>query len=124
MNNKRLGTAFEREVVNLLSQKGYWVHFITPDASGSQPFDIIAVKENSPIAIDCKTSSVKWFNISRLEENQKTAFELWIKKGNSYAMIFVKYTDKIYCVPYWVLKILKKINLENREDFIYANSCE
>ena len=39
MNNKKLGTEFEREAVTLLSQKGYWVHFITPDSRGSQPFD-------------------------------------------------------------------------------------
>lgn len=124
MNNKRLGTVFEREVVTLLSQKGYWVHFIIPDARGNQPFDIIASKGDVPLVADCKTSSTKWFYISRLEENQKMAFELWLKKKNSYAFVFVKYEKKIYRIPYFTLKTLKKIDLENGENFFYANSCE
>lgn len=121
MNNKRLGTEFEGEVVKLLSQQGYWVHFITPDASGSQPFDIIASKNDMPIVIDCKTSVAKWFNISRLEENQKMAFELWLKKGNKYAFVVIKYNDKIYCIPYRMLQGLKRMNLE---DFGNFELCE
>ena len=118
MNNKRLGTEFEREVVELLSQQRYWVHFITPDARGSQPFDIIASKYDIPIVGDCKTSSVKWFNISRLEENQIMAFEKWFETGNKYAYIFVKYNNKIYELPYKLLKSLGKVNLEEFDSFV------
>ena len=121
MNNKKLGTEFEREVVKLLSQKGYWVHFITPDASGKQPFDIIASKDNSPIVGDCKTNATKWFNISRLEDNQITALDLWLRTGNSRAFVFIKYNDKIYCIPYRMLQGLKRINLE---DFGNFELCE
>lgn len=102
----------------LLSQKGYWVHFITPDASGSQPFDIIASKDNIPIVGDCKTNSTKYFNISRLEENQVMAFELWFRTGNNYAFVFIKYNEKIYQIPYRMLKGLKRINLEECENFV------
>lgn len=118
MNNKKLGTEFEREVVTLLSQTGYWAHFITPDAKGSQPFDIIASKNDFPIVADCKTSSIKWFNISRLEENQIMAFDLWFRTGNKYAFIFIKYNEKIYEIPYRMLKNLGKINLEECENFV------
>lgn len=124
MNNKRLGTAFEREVVNLLSQNGYWVHFITPDASGSQPFDIIASMSDYPLVADCKTSATKWFSISRLEENQKMAFDLWLKKGNNRALIFVKYKTKIYAIPYIFLESKKRINLLDEDRWFYAYSCE
>ena len=118
MNNKKLGTEFEREVVMLLSKQGYWVHFITPDASGKQPFDIIASKGDFPIVADCKTSATKWFNISRLEDNQIMAFDLWLKTGNKSAFIFIKYNDKIYQIPYRMLKGLVKINLEESENFV------
>lgn len=121
MNNKKLGTEFEGEAVTLLSRMGYWVHFITPDASGKQPFDIIASKDNFPIAVDCKTSANKWFNISRLEDNQITAFELWLDRGNEHAFVLIKYNDKIYCIPYRMLKGLKRINLE---DFGNFELCE
>ncbi len=118
MTNKKLGTEFERELVDILSQQGYWVHFITPSSSGSQPFDVIASKDNIPIVADCKTSSTKYFNISRLEDNQIMAFELWLNKGNKYAFIFIKYNDRIYRIPYRMLAGLKKLNLEDLDNFI------
>lgn len=118
MNNKRLGIEFEREAVTLLSQKGYWVHFITPDSRGSQPFDIIASKDDKPLVADCKTSDKKWFSFSRLEENQIMAFELWLKRGNTKAFIFIKYNEKIYQIPYRMIAGLRKINLEECENFV------
>lgn len=118
MNNKKLGTEFEREVVTLLSQEGYWVHFITPDARGSQPFDIIASKDNIPIVGDCKTSKSKWFAVTRFEENQLMAFEQWFEKGNKYAFVFIKYNEKVYQIPFRMIAGLKKINLEECENFV------
>lgn len=117
MNNKRLGTAFEREAVKRLSSKGYWVHFITPDNSGKQPFDIIASKDDKPFVADCKTSATKYFNFSRLEENQVMAFDLWLARGNNGAFVLIKYADGIYKIPYRMLKGLKKINLEDYVGF-------
>lgn len=110
MNNKALGTAFERELCQLLQDMGMWVHFIEPNRAGQQPFDIIAVSNNIPIAIDCKTSARAVFPYSRLEDNQKFAFEKWLECGNEYAVIAVKYTDKvrledkIYFIDYEWLK--------------------
>lgn len=104
MNNKRLGMKFEQDVCKLLNEKGWWVHFISPDASGAQPFDIIAVKDGLALAIDCKTSSRKTFPISRLEDNQIFAFEKWIACGNEMPQVWVLYENEIYAVPYNELK--------------------
>lgn len=111
MNNKRLGTAFEKEVVNLLAKQDWWVHFISPDVTGAQPFDIIAVKGNDALAIDCKTSSRKHFRISRLEDNQVFAFEKWLQCGNTMPLIFVKFGGEIAIVPYAILKKRKVVDL-------------
>lgn len=111
-NNKKLGTAFEVEAVSRLAKLGYWAHFITPDTRGAQPFDIIAVKQGKALAIDCKTSAVKRFNISRLEDNQVLAFEKWIRCGNPMPIILVKYKGFIMCIEYSVLKAEKSIDLE------------
>ena len=100
MNNKKLGTAFEGELCQLLKKAGFWVHFITPNASGAQPFDIIAVKKGKAYAIDCKTSAKPTFSRSRLELNQIMAFALWQAKGNIEPIIAVKYQNTIYFVPY------------------------
>ena len=60
MNNKKIGSDFEKEVCKMLQDMGYWVHFITPDMRGAQPFDIIAAKNNRPYAIDCKVSKLQF----------------------------------------------------------------
>ena len=100
MNNKRLGTAFEREFCEMLAARGFWVHFMSPSASGAQPCDIIACKDNTPYLFDCKTCEDDTFRISRLEDNQKFAFERFLKKGNKMAFIAVKHKEKIYLIPY------------------------
>lgn len=112
MNNKELGTAFEKEVVELLAQKGYWVHFITPDSRGAQPFDVIAVKDGKALAIDCKTCVSNTFSISRLEENQICAFEKWMACGNEEPFVYVKHNDKIHIIGYLTLKMKGKMKLE------------
>ena len=100
MNNKRLGTGFEREVCEQLRKDGFWVHFITPDMRGAQPFDIIAVRYGVAFAIDCKTSKDHIFRFDRLEDNQVMAFERWVDCGNGNTCRFVKYNDDIKIVPY------------------------
>lgn len=100
MNNKQLGTAFEREMCEILANNGWWAHFIVPDERGAQPFDIIAAKNGRTIAADCKTCDAKTFGISRLEDNQVTSFELWKMRGNSEPLVFVKHDDVIYVIRY------------------------
>ena len=112
MNNKKLGTDFENLMVEKLADNGYWVHFISPDNSGAQPFDIIAVKNGIPIAGDCKTSKDHIFRISRLEENQKTAFEKWLACGNPEPLIFVEYKSGIKIINYTDLKREGKVDLD------------
>lgn len=101
----------------LLANKGYWVHFITPDNRGAQPFDIIAVKEGKAIALDCKTLAGrnKSFSFSRLEDNQVFAFEKWLACGNSMPMIAIKWREEIYVVDYLTLKGKKTIKMEEVE---------
>lgn len=111
MNNKQIGTAFERELCDALAKDGYWVHFITPDARGAQPFDVIAVKDGIGYAIDCKTCVQPIFTIDRLEDNQIMAFEKWKKCGNTDPMIAVKHDGKIYMLAYSDLKKERRIRL-------------
>lgn len=111
MNNKRLGTAFEREFCELMAARGWWVHFIAPAANGGQPFDVIAVKAGRAMAIDCKTSVKRMFSINRLEENQKMAFEKWKACGNEEPLVAVKYKGNIYLIPYSHLK-MEVVDLE------------
>lgn len=112
MNNKKIGNEFEKEFCDLLAEAGFWVHFINPDRTGSQPFDIIAVSDNKAIAIDCKTCVAKTFNISRLEDNQIMAFEKWLRCGNNLAVIAVKHNTNVYLIDYVDLKEHKSVKLD------------
>lgn len=112
MNNKRLGTAFEREFCELLASMGWWVHFITPAANGGQPFDVIACKGGVCEVYDCKTSVVHIFPLTRLEDNQIMAFERWLACGNEEPRVAVKYNGQIYLIEYGRLKRYGKIDLD------------
>lgn len=111
MNNKRMGTDFEREMCKLLKEDGFWVHFISPDASGAQPFDIIAVKAGHALAIDCKTCVSRVFTMDRLEDNQKNAFSKWLLCGNPEPYIAIKHYGKIYLIGYRYLMFNGKVDL-------------
>ena len=117
MNNKKLGTEFERKVCRILSNDNWWVHFISPDNRGAQPFDIIAVKNGLALAADCKTSASRWFSINRLEDNQIMAFEKWIACGNLEPKIIVGYKGQIILVGYKDLKEKGKVDLEELDGF-------
>lgn len=114
-NNKVLGSNFEGEACDLFAKHGYWVHFITPDARGAQPFDIIAVKDNHAYAIECKTlaNGKRYFSADRLEDNQKTAFSRWMICGNGEPIILIKQGYDIISIEY-----IELLNLDKRVDLI------
>lgn len=117
MNNKKLGTDFEKEIVQLLSSRGFWVHFISPDNRGAQPFDIIAAKNDFVLVGDCKTSVRRKFTVNRLEDNQVMALNKWQACGNNGAYIFIKYDNEIYFIPYDMLRNDKVIDLDEMSSF-------
>ena len=122
MNNKKIGTAFERKLLDYISKTGAWVHFLTPDERGAQPFDIIAVRDNTAIAIECKTLTTarRYFTIDRLEPNQIMAFEKWMSCGNASPLIAVEYGDDIIFIEYTELKDKKKIDVRKTHE--HSNS--
>ena len=113
MNNKKLGTRFERKICHMLNRDGWWVHFIEPKQSGAQPFDIIAVRHGRAVAIDCKTCASEKFSINRLENNQIFAFDKWIACGNDDPRVIVEHGEDIYVIPYTYLKENESVKLED-----------
>lgn len=100
MNNKVLGNNFEKEMAEILSKKGWWVTLLTPNQhTGAQPADLIAVKNNTGILIDCKVCSTHLFPIKRIEQNQWSASDKFLKCGNDEYYIAIKYKENIYMIP-------------------------
>lgn len=119
MNNKKLGSEFEREFEKLLKDNGYWVHFCAPSSTGSQPCDFIAVKNGEAYLIDCKTCVNNYFTLRRMEQNQIQAFNRWRICSNRNMYVAVKHNDKVYMISYVLLAGQKTVNLTN--DLLFEN---
>lgn len=111
MDNKKLGNEFEKVVTRALDRMGAWAHFIQPNKGGQQPFDIVAVYKGNSIAIDCKTCVAKSFSIARLEENQKYAFQKFVRAGGT-AYVFVWHDNYCYCIPYYLVEKQQVVRLK------------
>ena len=122
MNNKVLGNSFEKEYAKILRERGYWVTFLTPKKNiGSQPCDLIAIKDDKPILIDCKTCKTHLFPINRIEENQRQAFKRYSKCGNTKFILAIKYNNRIYEINMKDIALKQKnLDLEGRT---YENCC-
>lgn len=124
MNNKKLGTDFEKYMCEAFASRGYWVHFIAPDTRGAQPFDVIAAKDGRTYVFDCKTTVNPVFGMTRLEDNQVMAFEKWIRCGNSMPYVMVLWNSNVYMLPYMRLKSNGKIDLRKEEPAKWLTCAE
>lgn len=103
ISNKTTGTRFEQYMCNELGRQGWWVHFLAPGYNGAQPFDIIAIRGSSVLAVDCKTCKNRWFPYSRIENNQRLAFDTLTAKTDSRKVkcgFYVLHDDKVIFIPY------------------------
>lgn len=92
-SNKKQGNSFERELCDLLAEKGFWAHNFAQNKDG-QPADIIAIKGNFHTLIDCKlVSTDKGFEFSRWEENQRLSMGLFHTRCWHYCYLALKLPD-------------------------------
>jgi len=120
MTNKKLGNDFESELCKMLAKEGFWVHNFTQNQAG-QPADIIAVKNEMAFLIDAKVCSDNKFSLSRIEENQHLAMNLWYKCGNGHGWFAFKVDDDIYFLPHGLLTSLDKTNKTLTKGYMMLN---
>lgn len=98
--NKKIGNDFETELCEILGKHGFWAHNMAQKAEG-QPADVIAVKNKLAHLIDCKVCTNNRFSISRIEENQSLAMDIWDMCGNGDGCFALKVEDEeIVMIPY------------------------
>lgn len=110
MSNKTIGNNFESELCDILSQHGYWCHNMASKKSG-QPADVIAVKNQRAYLIDAKVCSNNEFPLSRIEENQWLAMDLWRECGNGlgyFALKLDKFDPQIYMISNYLMQVYKE----------------
>ena len=118
MNNKKIGSDFETELCNYLAEYGFWVHPMRQDNSG-QPADIIASRNKVSYLIDAKVCSDDKFPLSRVEENQDLAMELWNDCGNGIGWFALKLRSQIYMISHYTMKAYRnqQNSLSSKEIF-------
>lgn len=107
MSNKKNGTVFERNFAELLSGEGFWAHCLKDNANG-QPFDVIAARNGRTYVFDCKDCATERFVLSRIEDNQHNAMNLWSETGNQPGLLAIKFSGRIYLMPLKMLEILEE----------------
>lgn len=101
--NKKIGNDFEQELCERLSAYGFWVHLLNANKAG-QPADIIAVKNKIAYLIDAKVCSNDIFPLSRVEENQDLAMDLWKECGNGQGWFALQLESQVYMLSHYVIK--------------------
>lgn len=98
------GTEFQRKFCEKLWNVGYWALDIPRDKRGAQPFDVVAMRADKVFAIDCKVcSGSPRFPLSRIEDNQWTAFATMKERTTATVGIAVYYSGSVYFVSYDML---------------------
>lgn len=109
VSNKTLGNNFEQELCERLSEYNFWTHNLAMNKAG-QPADIIAVRHKVAYLIDAKVCSNRGFALSRVEENQELAMDLWHEHGNGQGWFALKVpTGQIYMIPHICIQAYKKV---------------
>ena len=115
--NRIIGGRFEEELCELLAEHGWWSHCLSQNQVG-QPADVIAVKDNIAVLIDCKVCANDRFALSRIEGNQEGAMTLWKAIGNLYCFFAIKLTDgSIYMLHFRELQYLESEGIKTITDF-------
>ena len=126
MTNKKIGNDFEQELCDKLSEYGFWCHNLALNKSG-QPADIIAVRNKVAYLIDAKVvRSSRGFSLSRIEENQDLAMDMWGSKGNGQGWFALKVKEEIYMIPHFCMKayMVQQASLSLSEIFTLGKPLE
>ena len=91
---------FERDVCSFYFEHGYWAHRIARDERGAQPFDVIAIRGNYVVAVDCKVCSRKSFPLARVEDNQRLAMQIMTERTNAFVAFLCYFEGKVYVLPF------------------------
>lgn len=118
MSNRSKGTRFEKEFCQMLAEHDFWVHNFTQSQEG-QPCDVIAVKCGKAFIIDCKVCEHNRFVLSRIEQNQHCAMELWKNLNGTPGWYALRLNNKeVYMIKADIIEILALEKKSLNEDEI------
>lgn len=100
------GREFEIKMCNYLFKKGYYVIYMEKGVTGSQPCDIVAIKDNIAILLECKNLENKngIFTLDRVEQNQRLSSKRFKECGNYGFYLAIQWKNAVYMVNFELLK--------------------
>lgn len=118
MSNKSVGTQFENEFADILAENRFWVHIFQDNKNG-QPCDVIASKNGNSFLFDCKDCQTKFFQLSRMEENQLNSMTLFEMYGNEPGMFAIQFpSTHIYLMNYRKMKEMQDAGFKRIDETI------
>ena len=112
-----LGKKFEEELCWYLSNNKYYVIYNEKGIEGSQPCDVIAIKNNIATLIECKNLENKSgiFNFNRIEANQFLAYKKFSEKNSNF-LLAILWNDNLYLIDFGLIQFYdKSIDLKSFE---------
>lgn len=106
----KTGKKFEEELCEFFADKNYYVVYNEKGVSGSQPFDILIIRDNICFALECKNLENKSgiFNIDRVEENQLLAYKRFRECRNHNFILAISWNNNVYFINFDLLEYYKK----------------
>jgi len=101
------GSKFERDLLNYLHFKGFSVCRIASSGGWYTPTDVIAIRNGTVLAIECKA----WAKKPRLEKEKIRRFKEWCEKAGAHGFLAWKQTGNIW----------KFLTLKDAEDGNYQD---
>jgi len=88
----RKGSQFERDLIHFLNYKGFAVARVPSSGGFLSPMDVIAIKKNLVLAIECKA----WDRRPKLQKDQLTHFRDWVNKAGAIGFVAWKKPRNIW----------------------------
>jgi len=111
LSNKKIGNQVEKEFAQFMYQQGWWIHILAYNQNG-QPFDAVMTRGNITWFLDVKNETDDYFPLSRIEPNQRDAFEMLLSKKTDTCGLAIKMPDgNFYLLPYKKIKQLEFIGV-------------
>lgn len=102
------GKKFEQKLCEYLSKDGYYVIYNEKGVTGSQPCDIIVIKDNKATMIECKNlEGTGTFPLSRIESNQLHAYRKFKECGNTKFVLAIQWNNSVYIYDFGLIVLMK-----------------
>jgi len=105
----------ETKVAELFSKYNAFATILKKGIDGNQPFDLVTIDSQYTSCLDVKLCKKDYFPFSRVEDNQKSAFEYLHKLYNPNLILgfAIVYDNNVYLLKYSLYKELVKTSVKS-----------